>query len=389
MRIAEIRAYKVFPRWVFVEVITDTDLIGYGEASLEGRANTVISAVEELKRVLIGKDPFRIEHLWQLMYKSSFYRGGPVLSSAISGVDIALWDLKGKILNAPVYELLGGPSRERVRLYAHIEPFTAGGYVKSKDSEGLELGTTSEYIEFALERKEQGFSAVKLVPVYSPRPLDHVDAVRGTLEKVKAVRDALGDKVDIAIDIHGRVLPAVAAALVEELATYGVLFVEEPCPPEDIQSLAAIRQRAKIPIAAGERLTSKWEALRLLTTNAVDILQPDLCHAGGVTECKKIAALAEAYDVVMAPHCPLGPIALAACLHLDAAIPNFLIQEFITLGENYLLNPFEVSQGYVHIPQGPGLGIELDEGYVKEMRAKAIDWDNTIWYYEDGAVAAW
>ena len=390
MRIQNIQAYKVFPRWVFVEVITDTDIIGYGEASLEGRATTVVSAVEELKRYLIGRDPFRIERHWQAMYRSTFYRGGPVLSSAISGIDQALWDIKGKALGVPVFELLGGAVRNRIRVYAHIEPFSARGYIQgSSGSDAVEVGSAVEYAELARKRQGEGFRAVKMVPVRAPRPLDYRGVVEDTVAKVAAVREAIGDAIDIAIDIHGRVLPAIAVELLDELAPFGLLFAEEPCPPESEEALAAIRRKVRLPIAAGERIYNKWEALKLLARDAVDVLQPDLCHAGGLSECKKIAALAEAYHVLIAPHCPLGPVALAACLQLDACTQNFLIQEVITFGEGYLKEPFQMVDGYVALPDRPGLGIELDESALSEMRERAIDWDNPMWYREDGSVSTW
>jgi len=313
--------------------------VGYGEPIVEGRALTVETAVRELERYLVGEDPFRIEHHWQAMYRGAFYRGGPVLTSAISGVEQAMWDILGKSLGVPVHQLLGGVCREKIRMYAHV-----GGR------------TPNECAENAIARVEQGFKALKTVPFEAVRVVDTLAVVKKAADKIKAMRDAVGDGVDIGIDCHGRLSPAMALRMAKALEPHYPMFLEEPCLPENVDTMAKV--------------------------------QPDPSHAGGIMECKKIAAMAETYYAAVAPHCPLGPIALAACLQLDACTPNFLIQEHVTLGEGYLKKPFVLREGYVEVPKGPGLGIELDEELVEE---KIYDgrWETPRLRHEDGSVAEW
>jgi galactonate dehydratase len=306
----------------------------------------VAKAVEKLEEYLVGQDPTRVAYHWQAMYKHAFYRGGPILTSALSGVEQALWDLTGKAMGVPVYKLLGGPMRDRIRIYSHC-----GG------------ATPGEAAEAARRLVAQGFTALK-TGVLGPRPARIVETpgwVDRVVERFAAMRDGVGRDVDIAIDFHGAVSPQTSALLIHALEPYQPMFIEEPvqCQNEDV--LAALAHKTHIPIATGERLFTKWGFRRLLEIGAASILQPDISHAGGIYELRIIAGMAEAYYAGMAPHCPLGPIALAASLHLDASIPNFVIQEQVSLGEGYLKEPFENKDGFIDLPQAPGLGVELDE----------------------------
>ncbi|WP_248516035.1 galactonate dehydratase [Salinarchaeum laminariae] len=375
--------YEVPPRWLFLKLETSDGLVGWGEPIVEGRAKTVKAAVEELlEGYLIGEAPGRIEHHWQRLYRGGFYRGGPVLMSAIAGIDQALWDLKGKAFDAPVYDLLGGPVRDRIRVYQWI-----GG------DRPAEVG------DAAAEQVDAGFTALKMNATAELRRVDNPAAVDAAAERLAEVRDRVGPEVDIGVDFHGRVSKPMAKRLVEALEPHEPFFVEEPVLPEHLDDLAEISQHTTIPIATGERMFSRWDFKEILEDGHVDVLQPDLSHAGGITEVKKIADMAEAYDVAMAPHCPLGPIALASCVQLDAVSPNALIQEQsldIHYNEtsdvlDYLADPevFEYEDGYVDLPDGPGLGIEIDEEHVQEMAEEDVDWHNPVWIHDDGSVAEW
>lgn len=372
MKIMGLETMHVKPRWLFLKVHTDEGIVGYGEPILEGRARTVEMAVRELGEHLMGEDPLRIEHLWQTMYRGAFYRGGPILTSAISGVEEALWDILGKHLNVPVYQLLGGAVRERIRLYAH-----AGG------------ATPEECAENALRRVREGFTALKTTPFGAVRIVDTLEVVKKAEARIRAMREAVGDKVDIAIDCHGRLSPVMAIRMAKALEPYHPMFLEEPCLPENVDTMVTVARSTSIPIATGERLFTKWGFREVLEKQAASILQPDLSHAGGIFECRKIAAMAEAYYAAVAPHCPLGPIALASCIQLDACTPNFLIQEHVTLGDGYLKEPFRLKNGYIDVPKKPGLGIELDE---EALREKLFDgsWHTPILHHEDdGSLADW
>ncbi|MBP3965647.1 galactonate dehydratase [Paenibacillus lignilyticus] len=377
MKITDLKLYHVKPRWLFLKIETDEGIVGWGEPIVEGRALTVATAIEELKRYLIGEDPLRIEHHWQIMYRGTFYRGGPVLVSAISGIEQALWDIKGKFYNMPVYEMLGGRVRDKIRMYCHC-----GGE------------TPEAFAANAKRRVESGFNAIKTGVDAPVRHVDSLAFVESQVNKFIAAREAVGSGVDIAIDFHGRVSPAMAIRLAAALEPYYPMFIEEPCLPENVDSLLRVAQSTSIPIATGERLFTRWGFREALEKGAVAIVQPDLCHAGGIFEGRKIAAMAETYYASIAPHNPLGPISLAACLQLDACTPNFLIQEHPSmaekwdLGEGYLKKPFEVIDGHVAIPQGPGLGIEINEEALIE-RGYAGDWDTPRLAYDDGSFAEW
>ncbi|MFB6177812.1 MAG: galactonate dehydratase [Halobaculum sp.] len=382
MELTDYELFRVPPRWLFLKLETDEGIVGWGEPVVEGRAKTVETAVEELlDNYLLGEDPARIEDHWQTMYRGGFYRGGPVLMSAIAGIDQALWDIKGKQFDAPVHELLGGPARDRIRVYQWV-----GG------------DEPSGVAEAAREKVDAGFSALKMNATPELERIDNPAAVDRAAERLAAVRDAVGREVDIGVDFHGRASKAMAKRLVTALEPHDPFFVEEPVLPENEEAIPQIAAKTSTPIATGERMYSRWDFKSLLEQGAVDVIQPDVSHAGGITEVTKIAAMAESYDVALAPHCPLGPIALAACVQVDACSPNALIQEQsldIHYNEtsdvvDYLADPsvFDYDDGYVEIPDGPGLGIEIDEGYVREQ-ARDVDWHNPVWRHEDGSVAEW
>lgn len=382
MKIATYELFKVKPRWLFLRVETDTGIVGWGEPIVEGRADTVSAAVGEAMTYLVGKDPRRIEDHWQTLYRGAFYRGGPVLMSAIAGIDQALWDIKGKFYRAPVYELLGGAVRDRIRVYRGV-----GGESPEDVQASVKTALTA------------GYTAVKTSPTNELARVDSLDKVNAAVARVAAIREAGGDTLDFGIDFHGRVSKSMAKRLAAALEPYHPMFIEEPVLPEQNDALIEIARATTIPIATGERMYSRWDFRRLLELGCVDIVQPDLSHAGGITEVRKIAAMAEAYDVALAPHCPLGPIALAASFQVDACTPNFLIQEQ-SLGLEYnqrgdLLrylgdrSDFTYHEGYVALPKKPGLGIDIDETKVREAAAEGHDWHSPVWRHADGSIAEW
>ncbi|MEL1264454.1 galactonate dehydratase [Pseudoxanthomonas putridarboris] len=382
MKITAITTFLVPPRWLFVRIDTDAGISGWGEPIVEGRAHTVAAAVEELSDYLIGKDPRLIEDHWNVLYRGGFYRGGPVLMSALAGLDQALWDIHGKALNVPVHALLGGKVRERIRVYSWI-----GG------------DRPADTARAAKEAVARGFSAVKMNATEEVQFVDTHEKVTHVLENVQAVRDAVGREVGLAVDFHGRVHKPMAKVLMRELAPFGLMFIEEPVLSDHLEAIPELATLSPAPIALGERLYSRFDFKRVLQMGGVDIIQPDPSHSGGITETRKIAAMAEAYDVALALHCPLGPIALAANLQLDAVCYNAFIQEQ-SLGIHYnadndLLDyladrsPFAYQDGYVAIPGGPGLGIEINQDYVDERAAEGHRWRNPIWRHADGSVAEW
>ncbi|MCX7012930.1 MAG: galactonate dehydratase, partial [Candidatus Sumerlaeota bacterium] len=304
MKITQLETFFVKPRWMFLKISTDEGIGGWGEPIVEGRARTVAMAIAEHAPRLVGQDPRRIEHLWQQMYRGTFYRGGPVLVSAISGIEQALWDIKGKLYGAPVYEMLGGAVRERIRMYGHA---------RGAGPDGAARG--------AAEAQRRGFTAIKTGLEAPVRNVDTPAYVERTVEKIAAMRRAVGSEFDIAIDFHGRVSPAMAIRLAEALEPLRPLFIEEPCLPENVDALVRVARATTIPVATGERLFTRWGFREVLEKQAAAILQPDLCHAGGIFEARKIAAMAEVYYASVAPHNPLGPISLAACLQVDSCAP--------------------------------------------------------------------
>ena len=382
MIITDLKLYMTPPRWLFLKIETDAGISGWGEPVIEGRAATVCAAVNELADQLIGKDPARIEDIWQTLYRAGFYRGGPILMSAIAGIDQALWDIKGRALGVPVYELLGGRCRDRLKVYSWI-----GG------------DRPHEVAAAAAEKLAQGYSAVKMNATEEIHYIDSFAKIQAVCDRVDAVREATGNRLDIAVDFHGRVHKTMAKVLARELDRYHLMFIEEPVLPQNNEALREIVRHTSTPIATGERMFSRWDFKSLLADGYVDVIQPDLSHAGGISECKKIASMAESFDVAVAPHCPLGPIALAACVQLDACTPNVFIQEQ-SLGIHYnqgndildyLKEPsvFAYHNGYLSIPEGPGLGIEIDEEKVAKAAENGHRWRNPVWRNDDGTIAEW
>ncbi|NJI58914.1 galactonate dehydratase [Microbacterium oxydans] len=381
MQIARIETFLIPPRWLFVRVETDTGIVGWGEPVVEGRAETVRTAVEQLSELLIGQDPLRIQDHWQVMTKGSFYRGGPILSSAVSGLDQALWDIAGKSAGLPVHQLLGGPVRDRIRVYGWI-----GGDEPNEVADAISA------------RLEQGLTAVKMNASGRMERMSTLRDLDGVVARVTAAREVLGDTGDVGVDFHGRIGLADARRLMPALEPLRPMFVEEPVIPENSHLIGRIADMTSIPIATGERLYSRQEFLPVLQSG-IAIAQPDLSHAGGISETHRIASLAEVYDVQLAPHCPLGPIALAASLQIGFAVPNFFIQEH-SIGIHYNedgevldyvadTSDFDFSTGFIERLTKPGLGIDIDETAVRDADKRGHAWRGPIWRHEDGSFAEW
>ncbi|GAA3097645.1 galactonate dehydratase [Kribbella aluminosa] len=381
MKIIGYETFLVAPRWQFLRIDTDEGISGWGEPIVEGRAEAVQGAVAALMEYLVGADPLRVEEHWQVMAKGGFYRGGAVLSSALAGIDQALWDIKGRYHEVPVHELLGGPVRERARVYT---------WVHGRDN--------AQLVDEAQAKVAKGFTALKLNLSEALPPIPSAAQLRAAVSRVEALRDALGDGIDIALDFHGRFSTAATRQILPLLEPLLPMFVEEPVTPEFSRDLRRITESTSIPIAIGERLFSRWDFRDVLPTG-IAVAQPDISHAGGVSEVRRIAALAETYDVSVAPHCPLGPITLAASLQIDFAIPNFLIQEQslgIEYGGgnallDYLVDPevFAFTDGHVQRPTGPGLGIEVNEEVVRAAAAEPHRWRSPLLRHDDGSLAEW
>ncbi|MCR5580286.1 MAG: galactonate dehydratase [Pseudobutyrivibrio sp.] len=382
MKITEVNTYLVRPRWGFVEIITDEGITGWGEAVLEGHCSTVLACVQEYKPYLIGNNPARIEDISATIYRAGFYRGGGVMMSALAGIDQALWDIKGKALGVPVYELMGGSCRDRMKVYSWV-----GG------------DRPSDVGHAALEKKKEGFTAIKMNATEELQMIDSYDKLDAVLERVAAIRESCGKYFGIAIDFHGRVHRPMAKVLAKKLEEYDPMFIEEPVLCDHLEAFKEIASACNIPIATGERLYTKYDFKRLLTAGGVDIIQPDLSHAGGITEVKKIAAMAEAFDVALAPHCPLGPIALASCLNVDATCYNAVIQEqsmgiHYNVGKSVLdyvnnKDDFKFDNGFINLPNKPGLGVDVNRDLVIEENNNPHSWKNPIWRHADGSVAEW
>ncbi|MET7331134.1 galactonate dehydratase [Nonomuraea sp. NPDC005650] len=379
--IARIETFLVAPRWLFVRVETGSGIVGWGEATCEGRSETVRAAVDQLAELLIGRDALRIEDHWQVLTKGSFYRGGPILASAVAGLDQALWDIAGKHFGAPVHQLLGGPVRDRIRVYGWVG--------------GDEPGEVRDHVAAQIDA---GLTAVKMNASGRMSPVASVAELNGVVARVAAAREVLGDDRDVAVDFHGRFTLANARRVAPLLEPYRPLFLEEPVVPENSHLIGEFVRSTTVPVSTGERLYSRQEFLPVLQAG-IAVAQPDLSHAGGITEVRKIAALAEVYDVQLAPHCPLGPIALAACLQIGFATPNYLIQEqSIGIHYNrgaevldYCLDkaPLTFADGHVERLTAPGLGIEIDEQAVRSADRKGHAWRSPIWRHPDGSYAEW
>ena len=382
MKITSVQAFLARPRWCMVKIETDAGICGWGEAVLEGKAETVRACVGEMTDYLIGRDPAQIEDIWNTLYRGAFYRGGGILMSAIAGIDQALWDIKGKRFGAPVYELMGGACREKVRVYSWI-----GG------------DRPSDVANAAKEKQAQGFTAIKMNATEELQYVDSYEKIDAVLERVDSIRRATGRGFGIAIDFHGRVHKPMAKVLAKKLEQFDPMFIEEPVLCDNLEAFPEIAAACNIPIATGERLFSRWDFKKLLSVGGVDIIQPDLSHAGGITEVKKIGSMAEAYDVALAPHCPLGPVALAACVQVDATCHNAFIQEqsmgiHYNQGKgvlDYVLNreDYAFHDGFMNLPGKPGLDVEVNEALVLEENQEPHRWRNPVWRHEDGSVAEW
>ena len=382
MKITALKTFLVPPRWLFLKIETDEGVAGWGEPILEGRAETLAALIGELSDFLIGRDPRQINDIWQMIYRNGCYRGGPVLMSGIAGIDMALWDILGKVHGAPSYALLGGAQRNRIRTYVWI-----GG------------DRPAALIDEAKAAREHGFSAVKMNVCEELTAIDSLRKIDAIVERVSALREAVGPTLDLAFDFHGRVHAPMARVLLHELESLRPIFVEDPVAAGNLEALAELSRLTSIPLAVGERMHSRGEFKALFEARAAQLINPDPAHVGGITETLKIGAMAEAYDVALAPHCPLGPIALAACLQIDALCHNAVLQEQ-SLGIHYnsandlldYLTPqsrFIYRDGFLMIPTGPGLGIEIDEAKVAAAARRGHRWRAPVWRHEDGAIAEW
>ncbi|QVI34499.1 galactonate dehydratase [Lacticaseibacillus chiayiensis] len=381
MKLSDIKVYKVKPRWIFVKLSTDEGITGWGEMISGTKTETVVAGAYEMGKKLIGRDPFEIERLWQEMHRS-FFRGGPINGTIISGLEMALWDIKGKALNLPVYELLGGAARDRIRVYSWI-----GG------------DRPSDVAEQAQARVDKGFTAIKMNATSELHYIDSYNKVQAVVDRVASIRDQVGDKLEIGIDFHGRVHRPMAKVLAHALEPYHPMFLEEVVLPENWDSFDDIAREVSIPLATGERLYTRWDFKNLFRQGAIDIVQPDVALCGGILETRKIAAMAEAFDMGVAPHAPYGPVSLAATLQVDACTPNVFIQEQ-SLGIHYnqgfdLLDfvknkeIFQYKDSYVQLPKGPGLGIDMDEDKIKSVAQQGLVWSNPSWKNYDGTIAEW
>jgi galactonate dehydratase len=369
--------------WVFVKVETDEELTGWGEASLEWKTRGVVGCVDDLAPLIIGQDPRRIEHLYQIMSRQGFFRLGVVGMSALSGIEQALWDIKGKALGVPVYELLGGAVRDRIRMYDHL----GGGEMTS-----LYLDDQPEQMaERARESVAAGYTALKILAVPRSMPLEGTRPIRHAERVMQVVREAVGPDVDIMVDFHGRTWPEVAIQYAKALEPFAPFFLEEVCPPEHVAGMAQVARATAIPLATGERLIGRAGFREVCEARAVAVIQPDLCHTGGLWEARKIAAMAETYFMSVAPHNPLGPLATAAAIHFAAATPNWIIQESLRADvpwrDEVLINPVQIAGGYVALPEGPGLGVAVNEAAA--AKHPFVQEDILRYFHPDAAVADW
>lgn len=381
MKISDFVVYKVKPRWIFIKINTDEGISGWGEMVSGTKTETVVAGAKEMANKIIGQDPFEIERIWQRLHRS-FFRGGPINGTIISGIEMALWDIKGKALNLPVYELLGGAARDKIKVYSWI-----GG------------DRPDDVVAMAQERWDKGFRAVKMNATSELHYIDSYEKVDAAVERVASIRERFGNAMAIGIDFHGRVHKPMAKVLAKALEPYHPMFIEEPVLPENEEYFAQISNEVSTPIATGERLYTRWGFKNLFKQGAVDIIQPDIALCGGLLETRKIAAMAEAFDMAVAPHAPYGPVALAATFQVDACTPNVFIQEQ-SLGIHYnkgfdLLDfvknkeIFQYKDSFVDLPKGPGLGIEMDEDKIKEVAQEGLIWTNPAWENYDGTIAEW
>ena len=381
MKIAAIEQFFPMPRVRLGKVTTDSGLVGWGETTLEGKARSTSTAVEELGDYLIGKDPLRIQHHWQHIYRSAFFRGGNVLMSALSGLDQALWDLAGKHFGVPVHQLLGGAVRDRIRVYAHwgIDSLTDEGKAAAR-----------ERLDFL--QKRGGYGAYKSGPGGTWRAHEPPAVIDDFVERAYLMREWVGDGVELAFDFHGKMTPALAVEICQELKGMRPMFVEEPVPQENVEALKQVTDKVTIPIATGERLLTRWGFREVLEKHAAAYIQPDTSHVGGISELVKVANMAEVYYVHIMPHCAIGPVAFSASLQVDAAVPNFLVQEQIDqgLGGGLLKEDWQVKEGHIELPDKPGLGMEIDEDAAeRDCGEYAEELGGELYYESDGSVADW
>jgi len=380
VKIAKIEQFFPRPRMRLLKITTDNGLVGWGESTLEGKPKSVMGAVEELADYLIGKDPLRIEHHWQHIYRSAFFRGGNVLMSALSGIDQALWDITGKHYGVPVYQLLGGAVRDRVRVYAHWG---------IRDLSDESLAKAKERLTYL--QKTGGYTAFKSGPAGKWRAHEPPATIDNFVKCAYMMREWVGPEVEIAFDFHGKMTPALAIEVCHELKGMRPMFVEEPVPQDNVDALKLVSDHVPFPIATGERLLSRWEFRQVIEKQAAAYIQPDGSHAGGISELKKIANMAEVYYIHIMPHCAIGPVALSACMHVDAAVPNFLIQE--SVGPDWLTGvaqpAWQVVNGFIELPTVPGLGFEVDEKEAAKTVTYTEELGGEHFYESDGSVADW
>jgi len=390
MKITSIQALVCHARmrnWIFVKVVTDQPgLWGWGEATLEWHTRAVLGAIEDISQLLVGEDPTRIEYLWQMMYRQHFWHGnGIVRGTAISGIDIALWDILGKIHHVPCHKLWGGPVRDYVRLYCHLGGGKMEDFYQTQDAK--------RFGELAAQAVNDGFTAFKSMAVPSTMPLEGLQPIRYAEACVKAMRDAAGENIDIMVDCHARPSPRMGMMFAEALEPYGLYFLEEPCWPETYQDIARIQQTVKTPIATGERLVGLHAFRDLLEQRAASVIQPDLTHCGGLSEARRIAALAEAYRVAVAPHNPQGPVSTAASLEFGFATPAYIIcesvHEDVPWRSDVVTESFTVEKKGRTVRPGnrPGLGIEINEAEVRKHPFEQEVLQRT--FYQDGSVGDW
>ena len=387
MRITSISTLVVNARmrnWIFVKVETDQPgLHGWGEATLEWKTKGVVGAVEDLSVLLIGQDPRRTEHLWQVMHRQYFWRGGITNYTAMSGIDQALWDIKGKDLGKPVCELLGGPVRDTLRFYDHLGGGSLEGMYGTAEPE--------HFAEKILESLEAGFTAVKAMPIPVAEPVESAATLKKAARAVAAMRDAVGDQVDIMLDLHARTTPAAAIQFGRMLVDYNLYWYEEPCWPEHPEGLVEVARALPFPIATGERLVGRWEFRPLFEQRACAVVQPDVSHCGGISEARRIAAMAETYMISVACHNPQGPISTAASTHVGFATPNYLIQEVVRKDvpwrNDVVDEAIALRAGVAHPPTRPGLGVEINE---KEAARRPFEPEVLMAaHHRDGSVADW
>ena len=379
MKIAKIEQFFPRQRMRLVKITTDNGIVGWGETTLEGKPKSTWAAVEELAEYFVGKDPLRIEHHWQHVYRSAFFRGGNVLMSALSGIDQALWDIAGKHYDVPAYMLLGGAVRDRIRVYAHW---------------GIH-GQTDEALAAARARLDmllaKGYTAFKTGPGGTWRAHEPPARIDAFVKDAYTMREWVGDEVELCFDFHGKMTPGLAIEVCGQLVGMRPMFVEEPIPQENVDALKEVSDHVPFPIATGERLLSRWEFREIFEKQAVSYIQPDGSHAGGITELKKIANMAEVYYIHIMPHCAIGPVAFSACMQVDAVVPNFLVQEQVDagLGEGLLVEPWQVVDGHIELPTKPGLGFDLIESEVEKTVEYSEELGGELYYENDGSVADW